>query len=84
MVGKKTLPIPIYMAQKKSIAISACLLGYEVRYDGVQQRNEIIIKQLVDRFKIIAVCPEVEIGLSVPREKIALHQRGMKIQLLNL
>ncbi|NOQ13193.1 MAG: DUF523 domain-containing protein [Methyloprofundus sp.] len=70
------------MDQKKSIAISACLLGYKVRYDGAQQRNDIIIKQLVDRFNIIAVCPEVEIGLSVPREKIELHQRGMEIQLL--
>ena len=70
------------MDHKNTIAISACLLGFEVRYDGAHQRNEIIIKQLVDRFNIIPVCPEVEIGLSVPREKIELHQRGRKIQLL--
>ncbi|MCK5664440.1 MAG: DUF523 domain-containing protein, partial [Thiotrichaceae bacterium] len=71
------------MDQKKSIAISACLLGYKVRYDGAHQRNEIIIQQLGEYFNIIPVCPEVEIGLSVPREKIELHQRGMKIHLLS-
>jgi len=70
------------MDQKKTIAISACLLGFEVRYDGAHQRNEIIIKQLVDRFNIIPVCPEVEIGLGVPREKVELHQQGVKIHLL--
>lgn len=70
------------MTPKKSIAISACLLGHKVRYDGAHQRNEIIIQQLVEHFNIIAVCPEVGIGLSVPREKIELHQRGTNIQLL--
>jgi uncharacterized protein YbbK (DUF523 family) len=37
---------------------------------------------LADRFNIIAVCPEVEIGLDVPRDKIELHQQGKKIHLL--
>ena len=70
------------MDQKKTIAISACLLGFEVRYDGTHQRNEIIIKPLVDHFNIIPVCPEVDIGLGVPREKVELHQQGVKIHLL--
>lgn len=70
------------MDQKKSIAISACLLGHKVRYDGAHQEHKIIMRRLVDRFNIIAVCPEVEIGLGVPREKIELHQQGLKIHLL--
>ncbi len=70
------------MVQKKFIAISACLLGHKVRYDGHHQANEIIIKQLVNCFNIIPVCPEVEIGLGVPREKIELHQQGAIIHLL--
>jgi uncharacterized protein YbbK (DUF523 family) len=70
------------MVQKKSIAISACLLGHKVRYDGAHQENKIIIQRLADRFNIIAVCPEVEIGLDVPRDKIELHQQGKKIHLL--
>ena len=67
----------------KSIAISACLLGQKVRYDGAHQAHKIIIAQLTDRYHIIPVCPEVEIGLGVPREKIELHQQGPKIQLLS-
>ena len=51
------------MTQKKPIAISACLLGHKVRYEGAHQGNKIIIQRLVDRFNITAVCPEVEIGL---------------------
>ena len=70
------------MYQQKSIAISACLLGHKVRYDGAHQAHKIIIKRLVDSFKIIPVCPEVEIGLGVPREKVELHQQGTKIHLL--
>ncbi|HIG65898.1 MAG TPA: DUF523 domain-containing protein [Methyloprofundus sp.] len=70
------------MTQKKSIAISACLLGHKVRYEGAHQENKIIIQRLADRFNITAVCPEVEIGLGVPREKIELHQQGTKIHLL--
>lgn len=70
------------MPKKKSIAISACLLGHKVRYDGAHQAHKIIIKQLTNRFNIIAVCPEVEIGLGVPREKIELHQKGEKVHLL--
>ena len=70
------------MNQKKSIAISACLLGHKVRYDGAHQKNETIIKQLLGRFNIIPICPEVEIGLGVPREKIELHQQGAGIHLL--
>ena len=70
------------MHQKKSIAISACLLGHKVRYDGAHLENDIIIKQLVDSFILIPVCPEVEIGLGVPREKLELHLQGTKIHLL--
>ncbi|GFO71826.1 hypothetical protein BJAS_P1585 [Bathymodiolus japonicus methanotrophic gill symbiont] len=70
------------MPQKKAIAISACLLGHKVRYDGNHQENKIILQRLEANFNIIPVCPEVEIGLGVPREKIELHQRGAKIHLL--
>ena len=69
------------MNPKKSIAISACLLGHKVRYDGAHQEN-IIIKRLIECLNVIPVCPEVEIGLGVPREKVELHQQGVKIHLL--
>ena len=70
-----------YMIKPKTIAISACLLGHKVRYDGADQAHA-IIQQLDSRFTVIPFCPEVAIGLSVPREKIELHQQGCKVHLL--
>ena len=70
------------MTKPKTIAISACLLGHKVRYDGADQAHA-IIQQLHTCFTIIPICPEVAIGLAVPREKIELHQREGKIHLLS-
>lgn len=69
------------MANKKLIAVSACLLGYKVRYDGEHQTNE-KIQSLSEFFELLPVCPEMEIGLGVPREKIALYQQGLMTRLL--
>ncbi len=69
------------MDQKKSIGISACLLGHRVRYDGTQKTNE-LIQRLDAHFKVIPVCPEMEIGLGVPREKILLQYQGNKTRLM--
>ena len=69
------------MTKKKVIAVSACLLGYKVRYDGDHQANE-SIQSLSEVFELLPVCPEMEIGLGVPREKIALHQQGVMTRLL--
>ena len=70
------------MLQKKFIAVSACLLGHKVRYDGEHQANKIVMDTLAKQFQLIPVCPEVEIGLGVPREKIALHRQEGKVCLL--
>ena len=54
------------------IGISSCLLGENVRYDGVSKRDENIISTLSDVCTLVPICPEVEMGMSVPREKIQL------------
>jgi len=56
----------------KSIAVSACLLGHKVRYDGADQELPVIEQALSEQFTLIAICPEMEIGLGVPRNKIEL------------
>lgn len=50
------------------ILISACLLGYSVRYDGKSKINE-TIRDLSKEHTLIPVCPEVLGGLSTPRVK---------------
>lgn len=53
-------------AGKIKIAVSSCLAGYNVRYDGKNKKLD-VINQLCDLFDCIAICPESEIGLGIPR-----------------
>ena len=49
------------------VATSSCLLGEEVRFDGGHKHNGYLTKTLARYFELIPVCPEVAIGLRVPR-----------------
>lgn len=55
------------------IGISACLLGKKVRYDGSHKLNKSLKRWGQKRIRFIPVCPEVECGLSVPREPMVLR-----------
>lgn len=48
------------------IMVSACLLGYNVKYDGGNNLNSELIDFLKD-YEVISICPEVIGGLSIPR-----------------
>lgn len=54
------------------IAISSCLLGQRVRYDGAHKHNPHITETLGQFFEFVPFCPEVAIGLGVPRPPIRL------------
>ncbi|NOQ17235.1 MAG: DUF523 domain-containing protein [Methyloprofundus sp.] len=69
---------------QKSIAVSACLLGHKVRYDGADQEQPVIFNTLAEQFKLIAICPEMEIGLGVPREKIELVTKGLQTRVQSI
>ncbi len=64
------------------VAVSACLLGQQVRYDGRDKYTSLIAEELKKYCRLVAVCPEVEIGLGVPRAKIQLTQVGTAIKVL--
>lgn len=64
------------------VGVSACLLGQRVRYDGGNKYTSLIAEELKQYCQLIAVCPEVEIGLGVPRAKIQLTQVGSVIKVL--
>lgn len=61
--------------QKPKIAISSCLLGESVRYDGGHKHNRYVTQTLGQYFDFIAFCPEVAIGLGIPRPTIRLAQQ---------
>lgn len=54
------------------IAISACLLGRPVRWDGTDRRDPLLAEALAPEVEWVPVCPEVELGMGVPREPIRL------------
>src|SRR4029450_6977530 len=58
--------------QKIRLGVSSCLLGEEVRYDGGHKRDAFLTDVLGPFVEWVPVCPEVELGLGVPREPIRL------------
>ncbi len=56
------------------ILVSACLLGYPVRYDGKCKLNE-KIKELAKDNVLIPICPEILGGLSTPRLKSEIKDK---------
>jgi uncharacterized protein YbgA (DUF1722 family)/uncharacterized protein YbbK (DUF523 family) len=53
--------------------VSACLLGHEVRWDAGHKRDPFLTDLLAAHVAWVPVCPEVELGLGVPRETIRLE-----------
>jgi len=58
--------------EKIKIGISSCLLGEKVRFDSGHKRNAFVNGVLSNYFEFSGFCPEVDIGLSIPREPIRL------------
>jgi uncharacterized protein YbgA (DUF1722 family)/uncharacterized protein YbbK (DUF523 family) len=57
---------------KPRLGISACLLGQRVRYDG-GHKHDCFLTETFGRFvEWIPVCPELEVGMGVPREAVRL------------
>ena len=67
---KENLKIPV--------GISSCLLGERVRYDGGHKGHSYITGTLGDYFEFQPFCPEVAIGLGIPRKPIRLWRNENK------
>ena len=65
---------------KIKIAVSSCLLGEAVRYDGTDKHIEYITQQLAKEYTLISLCPEMAVGMGVPRPPIHLLDDGKSIQ----
>lgn len=50
----------------RKIAVSACLLGYNCKYNGKNNLNP-RLKELLANCEVLPVCPEMEGGLPAPR-----------------
>lgn len=67
-------------APRIRIGVSSCLLGEEVRYDGGHKRNGYLCESLARHFEFVPFCPEVAIGLGIPRPPIRLESRDDQVR----
>ena len=72
------------MPNKIKIAVSSCLLGEAVRYDGTDKYISYITEQLALDYNLISLCPEMAIGMGVPRPPIHLLDKGNNIQVVGV
>src|SRR5262245_41119534 len=55
------------------IGISRCLLGEGVRFDGGHKHDRFLTDVLGRYVEWVPVCPELEVGMGVPREAVRLE-----------
>jgi len=62
---------------KPRVGVSACLLGERVRFDGGHKHDPVLTDLLGPRVEFVSVCPEVEVGMGIPRPP--LHLEGARM-----
>ena len=68
-----TLKTPPFQAPGPiRLGVSSCLLGQEVRFNGGHVRDDLLLSTLGHYVQWVPVCPEVEVGMGIPRENIRL------------
>ncbi|KTC88047.1 MULTISPECIES: YbgA family protein [Legionella] len=60
------------MERRILLGISSCLIGEKVRFDGGHKRNSYLCELLANYVDFLPICPEVAIGLGIPRAAIRL------------
>ncbi|MFT4570976.1 MAG: hypothetical protein ACI8TX_003086 [Hyphomicrobiaceae bacterium] len=63
------------------IGISTCLLGQEVRFDGGHKHDRFVTDTLGRWFTFVPVCPEVEVGMGIPRETVRLVREDGELRM---
>ncbi len=69
---------------KIKIAVSSCLLGNNVRYDGNSRLDQYILDRFGSFVDWVPVCPEAESGMPVPREPMQLVGDAAKPRLITI
>ena len=68
-------------AVKPLLGIGSCLAGNAVRYNGDTKKPNQHVRDLCEHFETRAFCPEMGIGLGVPRPPIHLVSVGDQIRI---
>ncbi len=69
---------------KIPVGVSSCLLGERVRYDGGHKGHSYITRTLGQYFEFQPFCPELSIGLGIPRKPIRLWRQDKDIRCVQI
>src|SRR5210317_270194 len=72
------------MEERVRLGISSCLLGNAVRWNSGHKMDRYLTRTLGQFVDYVPVCPEVEVGLGVPRESMRLVGDPEKPRLITL
>jgi uncharacterized protein YbbK (DUF523 family) len=61
-----------------SVAVSACLLGQAVRYDGGHQAHALLQELIVPQVEILPRCPEAILGIPRPPVNLVMTSTGVR------
>ena len=70
------------LQSKPQIGASACLASQAVRFDGGFISNKFVNSEFPSFFDIHTMCPEVEMGMGIPRQVIQLRDFDGEIRLV--
>lgn len=65
------------------IGVSSCILGEEVRWNGGHARQRYLTDVLGTFVEYVPVCPEVEVGMGVPRPTVRLERHGDTLRMVD-
>lgn len=70
--------------KKIKLAISSCLVGNKVRYDGGHKRSKYCLDIMGDWFEFQPICPEMGVGMPTPRPPIHLvaSDNGIRVKMV--
>ena len=84
MANEQTARPQLDADTKPLMGIGSCLAGNEVRYNGLSKRPNEHVRQLQAHFKTRSFCPEMGIGLGVPRPPIHLVGDEQVVRVLDV
>ncbi len=64
------------------IGVSSCLLGNAVRFDAGHKRDGFLVDMVGPHVDWVPVCPEVELGLGIPRPTLRLERADGDVRLV--
>jgi uncharacterized protein YbgA (DUF1722 family)/uncharacterized protein YbbK (DUF523 family) len=70
-------------ARPLRIGVSSCVIGEEVRWNGGHSRQRYLTDMLGPFVEYVPVCPEVEVGMGVPRPTVRLVREGETIRMID-